>query len=46
MFYRVTDENKIEEVYGDGWIEEAVNNDWLLFDSIEDAEKWRDQNVD
>ena len=46
MFYRVTDENEIEEVCGDGWIEEAVNNDWLLFDSIEDAEKWRDQNVD
>lgn len=36
LFYRMT-EDGVEEVYGDGWIELAVENDWMLFDSPEDA---------
>lgn len=43
LFYRMTDDG-VEEVYGDGWIELAVKNDWMLFESPEDArEFWEEE---
>ena len=43
LFYRAT-EDGVEEVCGDGWIKLAVENDWLLIDSPEDArEFWEEE---
>ena len=38
LFYRWDD--GVEPVFGDGWMEFAVANDVLLFDTPEDAEKY------
>ena len=44
LFYRITDDGDVEEVGGDGWIELAVESDWMLFDSPEDAERfWEEE---
>lgn len=44
LFYRITDDGDAEEVGGDGWIALAVENDWMLFDSPEDAERfWKEE---